>query len=125
MNNYRVITDGFAGFAVEITHAHGGIQTTSGFHTLLGADAWMADRISVEEAASTYRAKLIADMTEATDELRNLGLALAAHSVKLREAARMAHARATILREMARILAESANARRDYADAARKHQYKQ
>jgi hypothetical protein len=59
-------------------------------------------------------------MTEATDELRNLSRALAAHSVKLREAAETARVRAAVLKEMARILAESAHARRDYADAARK-----
>jgi hypothetical protein len=62
MNNYRVITDGLTGFAVEITHERGGIQTTSGFHTLLAADAWMADRIAVAEAAAaaSNRANLIA-----------------------------------------------------------------
>jgi hypothetical protein len=61
-------------------------------------------------------------MTEATDELRNLSRALAAHSVKLRETAEMARVRAAVLKEMARILTESAHARRDYADAARKRQ---
>jgi hypothetical protein len=53
MDNYRVITDGLTNFMVEITHKNGGIHTTGGFHTQFAADAWMADRIAIAEAADT------------------------------------------------------------------------
>jgi hypothetical protein len=58
MDTYRVIIDGPTDFAVEITHEHGGIHTTGGFHSLLAADAWMANRIGTAEVAENYRAKL-------------------------------------------------------------------
>ena len=47
MGSYRVISDGPTDFAVEITNERGRIHTTGGFHTLLAADAWMADRKAV------------------------------------------------------------------------------
>jgi hypothetical protein len=61
MKTYRVIVDGRTDFAVEATHEHGGNYTTGGFHTLLAADAWMANRIAVTLATASYRAKLLRD----------------------------------------------------------------
>jgi hypothetical protein len=57
MDRFRVIIDGRADFAVEITNKQGDIHVTGGFHTLL-ADAWMANRQEVAKASANYREKL-------------------------------------------------------------------
>ena len=61
MDTYRVIIDGPTDFAVEIIDERGCIHTTGGFHTLLAADCWMADRIAIAESAANYRNKLRQD----------------------------------------------------------------
>jgi hypothetical protein len=58
--------------------------------------------------------------TDVTDELRALARALAAHSIKLREAAEMARKRSIVLREVSRLLRESSQAKREHAETAQK-----
>ena len=60
MDTYRVIIDGPTDFAVEITRKNGVIYTTGGFHTLLAANAWMADRMVTAQTEVDQRAKLSA-----------------------------------------------------------------
>ena len=62
MDRYRLIIGGRAEFAVEITNEQGDIHITGGFHTLLAADAWMANRQEVAESAEAYRAKFAPDL---------------------------------------------------------------
>ena len=58
MDRYRLIIDGRTEFAVEITNERGDIHVTGGFHTLLAADAWMANRQDATEVSERYRFKL-------------------------------------------------------------------
>ena len=63
---------------------------------------------------------LYSRMADATDELRALSRVLAAHSIKLREAAEMAREHGAVLREVSRLLWEDAAAKREHAETARK-----
>ena len=59
MDIYRVIVDGPAGFAVEVTHRDGVSHTTGGFHSRLDANAWVVERMAVARVEVDERAKLI------------------------------------------------------------------
>jgi hypothetical protein len=59
MDIYRVIVDGPAGFAVEVTHRDGVSHTTGGFHSRLDANAWVVYRMAVARVEVDERAKLI------------------------------------------------------------------
>jgi hypothetical protein len=61
MDSYRVIAEGLSDFAVEITHENGGVHTTGGFHTLLAAEAWMANRVAAAKDAAVAQEKLRRD----------------------------------------------------------------